>query len=116
MTRSSRSAVWQGLTDRDQHRDSHFRLTGAIMAEFEDSRQEPVISAVREQPLSAQAKLIEQDNRVVLTDIEIPFSRAVSIMVKWILAAIPAAILATIIVYGLMFLLGLIVASNIGID
>ena len=86
------------------------------MAEFEDSRQEPVMSAVREQPLSAHEKLIEQDNRVVLTDIEIPFSRAVSIMVKWILAAIPAAILATIIVYGLMFLLGLIVASNMGID
>ncbi len=72
------------------------------MAEFEDSRQEPVISAVSEQPLPAQVELVE----VVLTDIDIPFRRAVSIMVKWILAAIPAAILATIIVYGFIFLLG----------
>ncbi len=82
------------------------------MAEFEDSRQETVISAVRERPLPAQVELVE----VVLTDIDIPFSRAVSIMVKWILAAIPAAILATIIVYGSMFLLGLIVYPYIGID
>jgi len=74
------------------------------MAEFEDSRQEPIISAVRERPLPGQVELVE----VVLTDIDIPFSRAVSIMVKWILAAIPAAILATIIVYGFIFLLGIL--------
>ena len=86
------------------------------MAKFEDSRQEPVISAVREQPLPAQVKLIDQDNRVVLTDIDIPFGRAVLIVVKWILAAIPAGILATIIVYGFILLLGLIVGPHIGID
>lgn len=89
------------------------------MAKFKDIRQEPVIRAVHERPLPTQGKLMNQDNWVVLTDIDIPFSRAVSIMVKWILAAIPAAILATIILYGLFFLFGLlgaIVAPHIGID
>ena len=85
------------------------------MAKFEDSREEPVISAVREQPLPTQVKLLDQDNRVVLTDIDIPFSRAVIIMVKWILAAIPAAILATIIIYGFIFFLGWIVGPYLGI-
>ena len=74
------------------------------------------MGAVREQPLSVQVDLLDQDNSVVLTDIDIPFSRAVLIMVKWILAAIPAAILATIIVYGFIFILGLIVALSVGID
>lgn len=85
------------------------------MAKFEDSREEPVISAVREQPLPTQIKLLDQDNRVVLTDIDIPFSRAVIIMVKWILAAIPAAILATIIIYAFIFFLGWIVGPYLGI-
>lgn len=76
---SSRSALWRGLTDWDQHRDSHFWPIGVVMAKFEDSREEPVISAVREQPLPTQVKLLDQDNRVVLTDIDIPFSRAVII-------------------------------------
>ncbi len=74
------------------------------------------MGAVREQPLSVQVDLLDQDNSVVLTDIDIPFSRAVLIMVKWILAAIPAAILATIIVYGFILILGLIVALSVGID
>lgn len=67
------------------------------MAEFEDSRQEPVISAVRERPLPGQVELVE----VVLTDIDIPFSRAVSIMVKWILAAIPQRFSQQLLYMGL---------------
>ena len=86
------------------------------MAKLEDSRQEPMISDVRELSLPAQVRLTDQDNSVVLTDIDIPFGRAVSIMVKWMIAAIPAVILATIIVYGSIILAGLMFALLFGID
>ena len=85
------------------------------MANTEDSRQEPSIGVAREQPVAAQVRPTRQDNAVVLTDIDIPFGRVVLIMVKWTLAAIPAAILATIVVYGLILLFSLLAGALLGI-
>jgi hypothetical protein len=46
--------------------------------------------------------------RYVLSDIEIPFFRLIVIFVKWSLAAIPAAIIVTLIFMLVGTLLGLI--------
>ena len=85
------------------------------MAKLEGSRQEPVMSAAGEQHLPPQVTVINQESGVVLTDIDIPFGRAVLIMVKWALAAIPAAILTAIIVYGSIILFASIIAPYLGI-
>ena len=85
------------------------------MANIKDDRQELVMNALRDQYLPPKAQ-----SEVVLTDIDIPFGRVVSIMVKWMLATIPAVILAVIlgglIIYGLVFslaLLGVVVDPDI---
>jgi hypothetical protein len=46
--------------------------------------------------------------RFVVTDIDIPFWRLVAILIKWALAAIPAAIVVTIIVMVITGMLGLL--------
>jgi hypothetical protein len=46
--------------------------------------------------------------RFVVTDIDIPLWRLVAILIKWALAAIPAAIVVTIIVMVIMGMLGLL--------
>jgi hypothetical protein len=46
--------------------------------------------------------------RFVISDIDIPFWRLVAILIKWALAAIPAAIVVTIIVMVIMGMLGLL--------
>ncbi|HKA71570.1 MAG TPA: hypothetical protein VKE26_07175 [Xanthobacteraceae bacterium] len=46
---------------------------------------------------------------IVVTDIDIPFWRLVAILIKWAIAAIPAAIVVTVImmiISGLFMLLG----------
>jgi hypothetical protein len=42
--------------------------------------------------------------RVIIRDIDVPFVRIVTILVKWSLAAIPAIVIAAIL-YGLLFAL-----------
>ena len=50
--------------------------------------------------------------RIVITDIDIPFWRLVMIFIKWTFAAIPAAIIVTII----MMLLSGIIALIFGLS
>jgi hypothetical protein len=47
----------------------------------------------------------------VLSDIDIPFFRLISIFVKWSLAAIPAAIIVTVVVWLIFGLLASIVGG-----
>lgn len=48
----------------------------------------------------------EQNGKVVVTDIDIPFGRLVVLFVKFALAAIPAGIIAAIIMAVIMTILG----------
>jgi hypothetical protein len=49
-----------------------------------------------------------QPQRIVVSDIDIPFWRLVAVLIKWALAAIPAAIVVTIIVMVITAMLGLL--------
>ena len=42
----------------------------------------------------------------VITDIQIPFGRMIAIILKWMLASIPAMILMYLIMFGLMLVFG----------
>jgi hypothetical protein len=44
-------------------------------------------------------------HEVVITNIDIPFLTLVRIMVKWIIAAIPAMFVATLIYYSIFYIL-----------
>jgi len=46
--------------------------------------------------------------RIVITDIDIPFGRLVAIFIKWALAAIPATIIVTLILLVIMGVFGAI--------
>jgi hypothetical protein len=48
--------------------------------------------------------MADGSNLVTIRDIDVPFFRIVLILIKWSIAAIPAAIIVAI-VYGLIFLL-----------
>jgi hypothetical protein len=61
--------------------------------------------------LAALQKASDQEQEVVLTDIDIPFSRMVTFMVKWALASIPAAIIVGLILGGCFLLFSLVLAS-----
>lgn len=50
----------------------------------------------------------DSQNRVVLTDIDVPFGRLVAFFVKAAFAAIPAAIIVWVTLVGLSVLLGLV--------
>ncbi|WP_041375403.1 hypothetical protein [Polymorphum gilvum] len=49
---------------------------------------------------------MEQNQRMIVVDVEIPFTRLVLIMIKFGLAAIPAAIIVSIIVSVIMAFIG----------
>jgi hypothetical protein len=49
-----------------------------------------------------------QPQRFVVSDIDIPFWRLVAILIKWALAAIPAAIVVTLIMMVVMGMLGML--------
>ena len=51
-----------------------------------------------------------EDHRTTITDISIPFGRMIVIILKWMLASIPAMILMYIIMFGIM----LIFAGGLG--
>jgi hypothetical protein len=46
--------------------------------------------------------------RIVITDIDIPFWRLVGIFIKWALAAIPATIVVTLIIMVIMGIMGML--------
>ena len=78
------------------------------MARIEDDRRELIMRALREQPLPTQME-------VVVTDLNIPFGRMIGLLVKLILAAIPAMILAyllpMLLAAGAMVLLNMLGVS-----
>lgn len=47
-----------------------------------------------------------RDRGIVITDIDIPFWRLVAIMIKFVLAAIPAYLVVAIIIGGIVLLVG----------
>ncbi len=49
---------------------------------------------------------IGPDQRAVITDIDIPFGRLVAILIKWALAAIPAAIIVWLIMMVIVTVIG----------
>lgn len=49
-------------------------------------------------------EVTNESRSVVITDIDIPFVPLVGIMVKWIIAAIPAMILATVILFFILMI------------
>jgi hypothetical protein len=61
--------------------------------------------------LQALQKASEIEQEVVLTDIDIPFSRMVTFMVKWALASIPATLIVGLILGGCFLLFSLVAAS-----
>ena len=52
--------------------------------------------------------ILVPSQRIVISDIDIPFWRLVVILIKWALAAIPAAIVVTIIISIAMGMLSLL--------
>jgi hypothetical protein len=52
--------------------------------------------------------ILAPSQRIVISDIDIPFWRLVAILIKWALAAIPAAIVVTLIVMVAMGMLGML--------
>lgn len=46
------------------------------------------------------------ENNTTITDIRIPFGRMVAIILKWMLASIPAVILMYLIMFGIMLICG----------
>jgi len=50
----------------------------------------------------------------VITDIRIPFGRMVAIIVKWMLASIPAIILMYIILFAFMAVFALVFGVGLG--
>jgi hypothetical protein len=52
--------------------------------------------------------ILAPSQRIVISDIDIPFWRLVAILIKWALAAIPAAIVVTIIMMVAMGMLGML--------
>lgn len=50
---------------------------------------------------------MNNDNRIVLTDIDISFGRMVSIILKFMLASIPAILLLYAVLFGIILLFGL---------
>jgi hypothetical protein len=61
--------------------------------------------------LQALQKASEIEQEVVLTDIDIPFSRMVTFMVKWALASIPATLIVGLILGGCFLLFSLVITS-----
>ena len=53
-------------------------------------------------------------HRIAITDIDIPFWRIVTILIKWTIAAIPAAIIVSIIFGILAFLATLLFGGMMG--
>jgi hypothetical protein len=49
---------------------------------------------------------MDPETRVTVTDVEIPFGRLIVIFIIWGLAAIPAAIIVSLILGLVMFVLG----------
>jgi hypothetical protein len=58
--------------------------------------------------------MADNSNPVTIRDIDIPFWRIVMILIKWWIAAIPAAIIVGIILAVLLTLLGGIAISILG--
>ncbi|HKG00370.1 MAG: hypothetical protein ACJ8FU_16080 [Xanthobacteraceae bacterium] len=52
--------------------------------------------------------ILAPSQRIVISDIDIPFWRLVAILIKWALAAIPAAIVVTLIMMVAMGMLGML--------
>ena len=49
---------------------------------------------------------IGPEQRVVITNVDIPFARLVAILIKWALAAIPAAIIVWLIMMVIVTVIG----------
>jgi hypothetical protein len=47
-----------------------------------------------------------EEKEMIITDIRIPFGRMIAIILKWMLAAIPAVFLMYAILFGIMLLFG----------
>ena len=60
---------------------------------------------------SAGSQVAGETKEIVISDIQIPFGRAVGIMLKWALAAIPAAIPAAIIVAIILLIIWALVGG-----
>jgi len=61
-----------------------------------------------EERVRAQARNLSAASPVVVTDVQIQFGSMVTLLVKLAFAAIPAAIIVTIIIWGVVSILGLI--------
>ena len=47
-----------------------------------------------------------EEQKVTITDVDIPFGRMIAIILKWMLAAIPAIILMYLILFGIALIFG----------
>lgn len=57
-----------------------------------------------------------ESRQVVITNIDIPFLTLVRIMIKWIIAAIPAIFVATLIYYLFFYLLVFVFGLSVGVQ
>lgn len=55
---------------------------------------------------SQSSGYVREEGRVVITDIDVPFMRAVMIILKWMIASIPAMIIMWIGMFIIMMLFG----------
>ncbi|MBM3423708.1 MAG: hypothetical protein FJY09_10775 [Chlorobi bacterium] len=61
-------------------------------------------------------KKVQEGQRVIVTDIRMPFWSMVVFMIKWVIASIPAMIVLSIIMSALLFIVAAITGSlwNVG--
>jgi hypothetical protein len=53
-----------------------------------------------------EKEAIMEEQKVTITDVDIPFGRMIAIILKWMLAAIPAIILMYLIIFGIALIFG----------
>lgn len=51
---------------------------------------------------------VREERRIVITDIDVPFMRAVMILLKWMIASIPATIIMFVVITIVMAVIGAI--------
>lgn len=55
-----------------------------------------------------------EEKETVITDIQIPFGRMVTIILKWMLASIPAIILMYLVMFAIMVVFALVFGVGLG--
>ncbi|MEE9904723.1 hypothetical protein [Chlorobium sp.] len=61
-------------------------------------------------------KQVQEGQRVIVTDIRMPFRSMVVFMIKWVFASIPAMIVLSIIMSAILFIVAAITGSILNVE